>query len=122
MSGALLSQNVTTFYHCQYGELNLTTLNFKRDYKVNMPKYPTRLSFKLLQCLLEHFSNKGNEYLISNIRYFLLVKGYIYIFIDKSQRNKEIVDFIESPIGTFQNACNLFLVIYIVFKLYFTKV
>ena len=60
--------------------------------------------------------------LISNIRYFLLVKEYIYIFIDKSQRNKEIVDFIESPIGTFQNACNLFLVIYIVFKLYFTKV
>jgi hypothetical protein len=60
--------------------------------------------------------------LISNIRYFLLVKEYIYIFIDKSQRNKEIVDFIESPIGTVQNVCNLFLVIYIVFKLYFTKV
>jgi DNA modification methylase len=23
-----------------------------------MPKYPTRLPFKLLQCLIEHFSNK----------------------------------------------------------------
>jgi DNA modification methylase len=46
--------------HCQKGEPNLTTLKFARDYKVNMPKYPTRLPFKLLQCLLEHFSNKGD--------------------------------------------------------------
>ncbi|HRR95457.1 MAG TPA: site-specific DNA-methyltransferase [Candidatus Ratteibacteria bacterium] len=46
--------------HCQIGEPNLTTLNFKRDYKVNMPKYPTRLPFKLLQCLIEHFSNKND--------------------------------------------------------------
>lgn len=46
--------------HCRGGEPNLTTLNFKRDYKVNMPKYPTRLPFKLLQCILEHFSNKGD--------------------------------------------------------------
>ena len=60
--------------------------------------------------------------LISNITYFLVIKGYIYIFIDKSQRNKEIIDFIESPIDPVQNACNLFLVIYIVFKLFFTKV
>lgn len=45
-------------HHCQQGEPNLSTLNFKRDYKVNMPKYPTRLPFKLLQCLLEHFSNE----------------------------------------------------------------
>lgn len=44
--------------HCQTGEPNLTTLKFIRDYKMNMPKYPTRLPFKLLQCLLEHFSNK----------------------------------------------------------------
>lgn len=45
-------------HHCRGGEPNLTNLNFKRDYKVNMPKYPTRLPFKLLQCLIEHFSNK----------------------------------------------------------------
>jgi len=44
--------------HCLKGEPNLSTLNFKRDYKVNMPKYPTRLPFNLLQCLIEHFSNK----------------------------------------------------------------
>ena len=25
---------------------------------MNMPKYPTRLPFKLLKCLLEHFSDK----------------------------------------------------------------
>ena len=46
--------------HCQKGEPNLTTLDFKRDYKVNMPKYPTRLPFKLLQCLLEHFSKEND--------------------------------------------------------------
>lgn len=46
--------------HCLKGEPNLTTLNFKRDYKVRMPKYPTRLPFKLLQCLIEHFSNKND--------------------------------------------------------------
>jgi DNA modification methylase len=46
--------------HCLKGEPNLTSLKFPRDYKVNMPKYPTRLPFKLIQCLLEHFSNKGD--------------------------------------------------------------
>ena len=45
-------------HHCQKGEPNLTTLKFIRDYKMNMPKYPTRLPFKLIQCLLEHFSNE----------------------------------------------------------------
>lgn len=44
--------------HCAKGEPNLTTFIIKRDYKVNMPKYPTRLPFKLLQGLVEHFSNK----------------------------------------------------------------
>jgi DNA modification methylase len=52
--------NRCSTHHCQHGEPNLSSLNFKRDYKVNMPKYPTRLPFKLLQCLLEHFSNKGD--------------------------------------------------------------
>jgi DNA modification methylase len=46
--------------HCQKGEPNLVSLKFARDYKVNMPKYPTRLPFNLLQWLLEHFSNKGD--------------------------------------------------------------
>ena len=46
--------------HCQKGEPNLATLKFARDYKMNMPKYPTRLPFMLLKCLLEHFSNKGD--------------------------------------------------------------
>jgi len=46
--------------HCQIGKPNLTTLKFIRDYKLNMPKYPTRLPFKLLQCLLEHFSNEDD--------------------------------------------------------------
>lgn len=46
--------------HCNNGESNLSTLVFKRDYKVGMPKYPTRLPFKLLQCLIEHFSQEGD--------------------------------------------------------------
>lgn len=50
--------NRCSTHHCQSGEPNLSTLLFKRDYKVNMPKYPTRLPFKLLQCLIEHFSNE----------------------------------------------------------------
>ncbi len=50
--------NRCSTHHCRQGEPNLSTLYFKRDYKVNMPKYPTRLPFRLLQCLLEHFSNE----------------------------------------------------------------
>ncbi len=46
--------------HCQQGEPNLSVLLFKRDYKMNMPKYPTRLPLLLLQCLLEHFSSEGD--------------------------------------------------------------
>jgi len=46
--------------HCQKGEGNLSTLIFKRDYKKNMPKYPTRLPYNLLKCLLEHFTNKND--------------------------------------------------------------
>ncbi|MCX8064971.1 MAG: site-specific DNA-methyltransferase [Candidatus Hydrogenedentes bacterium] len=46
-------------HHCENGEPNLCTLIFKRDYKINMPKYPTRLPFDLLRCLLEHFSNEN---------------------------------------------------------------
>ena len=47
-------------HHCKNGEPNLTALVFKRDYKMNMPKYPTRLPYGLIQCLLEHFSRKGD--------------------------------------------------------------
>ncbi|MBS3084437.1 site-specific DNA-methyltransferase [Candidatus Pacearchaeota archaeon] len=50
--------NRCSTHHCTEGEPNLTTLKFIRDYKMNMPKYPTRLPFKLLKCLLEHFSDK----------------------------------------------------------------
>jgi DNA modification methylase len=59
-SGMWTFHNRCTTHHCQRGEPNLTTFNFKRDYKVNMPKYPTRLPYRLLQCLLEHFSSKGD--------------------------------------------------------------
>ncbi len=56
--------NPTTYFysnecstaHCTSGESNLSALVFKRDYKKGMPKYPTRLPFGLLRCLLEHYS------------------------------------------------------------------
>jgi len=44
--------------HCTHGEPNLSSLPFKRDYKRNMPKYPTRLPFELIRCILEHFSKE----------------------------------------------------------------
>lgn len=47
-------------HHCLSGEPNLTSFIFKRDYKVKMPKYPTRLPFELLKSLIEHFSKKGD--------------------------------------------------------------
>lgn len=50
--------NKCSTHHCQDGEGNLSTLFFKRDYKKNMPKYPTRLPYDLLKCLLEHFTEE----------------------------------------------------------------
>ncbi len=52
--------NTCSTSHCQDGEANLSTLIFKRDYKKNMPKYPTRLPFEMLKCLLEHYSREGD--------------------------------------------------------------
>lgn len=47
-------------HHCQEGEANLSTLSFKRDFKKDMPKYPTRLPYNLLKCLLEHFTEEND--------------------------------------------------------------
>lgn len=62
-----LTKNKKWFYknrcatnHCQHNEANLSTFKIKRDYVVNMPKYPTRLPFQLLQSLLEHFSDENS--------------------------------------------------------------
>lgn len=46
--------------HCMQGESNLSLLHFKREFLKNTLKYPTRLPFQLLKCLLEHFSNKND--------------------------------------------------------------
>ena len=47
--------------HCRHGEANLASLFFKREkLPPKMLKYPTRLPLKLLECLIEHFSNKGD--------------------------------------------------------------
>lgn len=52
--------NSCSYDHCQKGEGNLSTLPVKRDYKKNMPKYPTRLPIELVFILLEHFSKPGD--------------------------------------------------------------
>ncbi len=47
-------------HHCTEGEPNLSSLIFKREYRANMPKYPTMLPLGLLTCIIEHFSNRGD--------------------------------------------------------------
>ena len=46
--------------HCQYGEANLSVLRFIKEYSKGKLKYPTKLPYNLLKCLLQHFSNKGD--------------------------------------------------------------
>ena len=50
--------NECNYNHCQEGEGNLSLIPVKRDYKKNMPKYPTRLPLKLVFILLDHFSKE----------------------------------------------------------------
>lgn len=52
--------NKCSYDHCQKGEANLSVMSVKRDYKRDMPKYPTRLPLKLILILLDHFSKKGD--------------------------------------------------------------
>lgn len=44
--------------HCIQGEANLSLLPFRREFLKGVPKYPTRLPFQLLKCLMEHFSKE----------------------------------------------------------------
>jgi len=53
-------QNKCSTIHCSKGEANLSTLAFKRDYKVGLPKYPNRLAYNLIQCILEHFTEEND--------------------------------------------------------------
>lgn len=52
--------NKCGYDHCKEGEANLSSIVVERDYKKEMPKYPTRLPLKLLFILLDHFSKKGD--------------------------------------------------------------
>lgn len=51
-------QNDCSFDHCEKGESNLSSIFVKRTYKKNVEKYPTRLPFKIIKILLEHFSTE----------------------------------------------------------------
>lgn len=50
--------NECDYDHCQDGEGNLSAVPVKRDYKKEMPKYPTRLPLKMIFILLDHFSKE----------------------------------------------------------------
>ncbi|MFC6752369.1 DNA methyltransferase [Halorubrum tibetense] len=52
--------NECEYDHCQEGEANLSTLDIKRNYLTEMPKYPTRLPPKVVKVLLDHFSEPGD--------------------------------------------------------------
>jgi DNA modification methylase len=52
--------NECSFDHCEDGEANLSHIPVKRDYHKDMPKYPTRLPKKIVQILVEHFSEEDD--------------------------------------------------------------
>jgi len=60
--------------------------------------------------------------LIACSRYFLFAKGLIYYFVNKTEKNTTIFNFIEGPIGKIQNFGITILLIYIVIKVFFFKV
>jgi len=46
--------------HCTEGEKNLALLQFKREYRKGLVRYPTMFPLDLVKCLIEHFSNEGD--------------------------------------------------------------
>jgi len=91
-------------HHCQNGEPNLSTLNFKRDYKIKMPKYPTRLPYNLLQCLIEHFS-KINDLLFDP----LCGSGMMGVVSYMLKRNFIIGDLNKNGKIVFESLCDYYL-------------
>ena len=90
--------------------LNIIQLSILIYTLFNYSKYLNSLTILLIVSIL-----------IASIRYFLFAREYIYYFVDKTDKNGIIVDFIEGPFGKAQNIGILFLLIYIVIKLYFFK-
>jgi hypothetical protein len=60
--------------------------------------------------------------LFACFRYFLFALGLIYKFVDKTERNESIVNFIERKFGKIQNIGIVLLLIFIVFRIYYFKV
>lgn len=60
--------------------------------------------------------------LIACFRYFLFALGLIYYFIDKTERNTKIVEFIEGPIGKTQNKGIALLLFFIIIRIYIFKI
>lgn len=52
--------NECQYDHCQEGEANLSVLDIPRSYLKEMPKYPTRLPPRVVEVLLDHFSEAGD--------------------------------------------------------------
>jgi DNA modification methylase len=76
--------NECSYEHCQSGEANLSTLQIKRNYLKEMPKYPTRLPPKLVKVLLEHFTREGDTV-------FDPLAGSGAVGVVSAQQNREAV-------------------------------
>jgi hypothetical protein len=60
--------------------------------------------------------------LIACVRYFLFGLELIYFFVNKTNKNDIIVNFIEETVGKIQNIGIILLLIYIVLRIYFYKI
>lgn len=52
--------NSCSYDHCADGEANLSVMDINRNYLKEMPKYPTRMTPKVIKVLLEHYTEKGD--------------------------------------------------------------
>jgi len=59
--------------------------------------------------------------LISAFRYFLFALQLVYYFVNKTEKNMIIVDFIEKTFGKIQNWTNFILIVIIIARIYFFK-
>lgn len=60
--------------------------------------------------------------LIACLRYFFFAYGLIYYFIDKTENNIKVVNFIEGPIGKIQNIIIFLLLSFLALRIYFYEI
>ena len=96
--------------------------------------YSLRFYFNIVQIILVtytlYFYSKYLNYLtillivlvwLASARYFLFALKLIYYFINKTEKNDIIIEFIEGTLGKVMNSGILILLIYLIIKIYFLK-